>query len=135
MNTRMRLANLGAIVIRSVNPAMMTSALFLMGCQSVPTDSGGEWKVRAFDATELHAVAADEVDQVLVARLIEDYKKFPKDSDYAELTLSRVLGNGGAGGKRYFVFDLRYVDDVSVVYVLDSGNAILEKFFASPWKR
>lgn len=70
---------------------------------------------------------------MLVDKLIEDYKKSPKDRAYSELTLSRVLGDGG--GRQYLVFDIQYVDDVSVVYVLDSRNAILEKFLMSPWIR
>lgn len=131
----MRLKSLGAIVIRSVSPAMLISALFLAGCQSVPANSGSEWQVRTFDATTLHAVSESSVDQMLVDQLIEDYKKFPKDSAYSELTLSRVLGDGDGDGRRYFVFDLKYVDDVSVVYFLDSRNVILEKFLISPWIR
>jgi hypothetical protein len=114
---------------------MLISALLLTGCQSVPTNSGSEWQVRAFDATTLQAVSASSVDQMLVEQLIEDYKKFPKDSAYSELTLSRVLGDGEGDGRRYFFFDLQYVDDVSVVYVLDSSNVILEKFLVSPWIR
>lgn len=129
----MRLAKLGVIVIRSVSTAVLISTLALTGCQSVSTDTGSEWRVRTFDATTLHAVGVSSVDQMLVDRLIEDYKKFPKDSGYSELTLSHVLGNGEGGGRRYFVFDIRYVDDVSVVYVLDPRNVILEKFLTSPW--
>jgi hypothetical protein len=88
-----------------------------MGCQSVTANPGSEWQVRSFDATTLHAVPASSVDQMLVDQLIEDYKKFPKDGAYSKLTLSRVLGGGEGGGRRYFIFDLQYVDDVSVVYV------------------
>jgi hypothetical protein len=131
----MRLASLGAIVTRSVSPVMLISALVLTGCQSVFTDTGGEWQVKTFNATKLRAVSAISIDQMLVDRLIQDYKKFPKDSGYTELTLSRVLEDGEGSGRRYFVFDLRYVDDVSVVYVLDSRNVTLEKFLASPWRR
>lgn len=131
----MRLKSLGEIVTRSVSPAMLISALLLTGCQSVPANSGNEWQVRAFDATTLQAMSASSVDQMLVDQLIEDYKKSPRDSAYSELTLSRVLGDGEGGGRRYFVFNLQYVDDVSVVYVLDSRNVILEKFLMSPWIR
>jgi hypothetical protein len=129
----MRLANLDAIVTRPVSPAALISALFLMGCQSVSADSGSEWQVKPFDATALHAVSVGSVDQMLVEQLIENYKKFPKYSESSELTLSRVLGDGDSGGRRYFIFDIQYVDDVSVVYVLDSRNTILERFLMSPW--
>jgi len=91
--------------------------------------------VRAFDATALQAVSAISIDQVLVNQLIEDYRSFPRDSAYPELTLSRVLGDGEDSGRRYLVFDIQYVDDVSVVYVLNSRNVILEKFLMSPWVR
>lgn len=131
----MRLESLGAIATRRVSPVMLISALLLTGCQSVPANSGNEWKVRAFDVTRLHVVSASPVDQMLVDQLVEDYRKFPKDNAYSELTLSRVLGDGEGGGRRYFIFDLQYVDDVSVVYVLDSRNVILEKFLMSPWVR
>lgn len=130
----MRSANLGEIVIRIVSPVMLISALILTGCQSVPANTGSEWRVRTFDATKLNAVSASSADQTLAGQLIEDYKKSPKDSNYSELTLSRVLQDREGGGKRYFVFDLRYVDDVGAVYVLDSRNVILEKFLTSPWK-
>lgn len=125
------MANLGATVIRRVSPAILISALLLTACQSI---AGGEWQVRNFDAKKLSVVGASLVDQVLVDQLVEDYKKLPADSGYPALTLSRVLEDGENGGRRYFVFDLQYVDDISVVYVLDSRNVILEKFLASPWK-
>lgn len=125
--------NVGAIVTRIASPLVLISALVITGCQSVPENSVSEWRVRTLDATRLDAVSAISVDQVLVDRLIDDYKKNPKDSDYSELTLSRVLQDREGGGKRYFVFELRYVDDVGVVYVLDSKNVILEKFMTSPW--
>lgn len=131
----MRLKSLGEIVTRSVGTAMLISALLLAGCQSVPADSGSVWQVRAFDATALQAVSAISIDQVLVNQLIEDYRSFPRDSAYPELTLSRVLGDGEDSGRRYLVFDIQYVDDVSVVYVLNSRNVILEKFLMSPWVR
>lgn len=131
----MRLRSLGVIVTGRVSPAMLISALLLTWCQSVSADFGSEWKVRAFDATTLHVVSASSVDQMLVDQLVEDYRKFPKDSAYSELTLSRVLGDGEGGGRRHFIFDLQYVDDVSVVYVLDSRNVILEKSLMSPWIR
>lgn len=72
---------------------------------------------------------------MLVDRLIEDYKTAPKDSAYSELGLSRVLGDGEGGGRRYFVFNIQYVDDLGVVYVLDSRNVIVDKFLISPWMR
>lgn len=133
MSTKIQLANLGAIVTRHVSHVMLISALVLTGCQSVPADSGSEWEARAFDVMKLHAVSVSSIDQILVEQLIEDYKKSPKDSGYSELALSRVLEDGEEGGRRYFVFDLQYVDDVNVVYVLDSRNVILEKFLMSPW--
>lgn len=135
MSTKMRLRSLGAIVTRIVSPAVLVSTLLLTGCQSAPTSSGNEWQVKAFDATALHTMSTISVDQLLVDRLIEDYKKSPKDSDYSELTFSRALWDRDEGGRRYFVFDLRYVDDIGVVYVLDSKNVILEKFLASPWQQ
>ena len=131
----MRLKSLGATVTRTASPAVLISGFLLTGCQSVPAGSGSEWQVRTLDATALRTVAATSIDQMLVDKLIEDYKKSPKDRAYSELTLSRVLGDGDGGGRQYLVFDIQYVDDVSVVYVLDSRNAILEKFLMSPWIR
>jgi hypothetical protein len=129
----MQLANVSVIVTRSVSAVMLISALFLTSCQSsVSTDSDGKWQVRAFNATELHALEINSVDQILVEQLIQDYKENPKDSDYTELTLSRVLEEE-PGGKRHFVFDLQYADDVGIVYVVDSRNVILDKFLISPW--
>lgn len=132
-STKMRLKSLGATVTRTASPAVLISGFLLTGCQSVPADSGSEWQVRTLDATALRTVFETSIDQMLVDKLIEDYKKSPKDRAYSELTLSRVLGDGG--GRQYLVFDIQYVDDVSVVYVLDSRNAILEKFLMSPWIR
>jgi hypothetical protein len=101
----------------------------------MPADNVGKWEIKTFDGRKLHAVSASSVDQVLINWLIEDYKKAPKDSAYSELTLSRVLRDEEGGRRRYFIFNLEYVDDVNVVYVLDSRNIVLEKFLASPWVR
>ena len=133
-STKMRLRSLGAIVTRTVSPAVI-SALLLTGCQSAPAGSGSEWQVRTFDARALHTMSTTSVDQALVDRLIDDYKKSPKDRDHSELMFSRALWDGDGGARRYFVFDLRYADDVGVVYVLDSKNVILEKFLTSPWQQ
>lgn len=134
-STKMRLNSLGTIVTRRVSSAMLISAALLAGCRSVPEVPRAEWKVRDFYASTLHPVSANSVDQVLVEQLIEDYRRFPKDGSYSRLNLSRVLEAGEGGGRRYFVFDVQYVDDVAVVYVLDSRNAILDKFLISPWIR
>ncbi|MCD9033749.1 hypothetical protein LDO32_18720 [Luteimonas sp. Y-2-2-4F] len=128
----MQSESLGAIVTRRVSPAALIAALLLAGCQSVSVSSGSKWQVKNFDTTTLQDVSASSVDQMLVNQLVEDYKKYPSDSDYSELALLRVLEDRG-GGRRYFVFDLHYVDDVSVVYVLDSHDVILERFIMSPW--
>jgi hypothetical protein len=95
----------------------------------------GDWRARSFDARKLHPGSASSVDQVLVDRLIEDYKKAPKNSAYSELTLLRVLEDGEGGGRRYFVFNIQYIDHLEVVYVLDSRNVILDKLLISPWMR
>jgi hypothetical protein len=99
----------------------------------VPAEAGSDWSVRSFDTTELHVASADSIDKRLVDELVEDFRKSPMDRAYPELALSRVLESGGA--RRYFIFDIRYVDDVSVVYALDSHNVILDKFITSPWKK
>jgi hypothetical protein len=114
---------------------MLVSVFVLVGCQSAPSGSESEWRVRAFHAAKLNVVSANTVDQKLVDQMIEDYKKSPKNNDYSELTLSHVLEGREGGGMRYFIFNLRYVDDVNVVYVIDSRNVVLDKFLASPWIR
>lgn len=134
MSTRTRPASRGAIATRIVS-ATLFAFVFLIGCQTVSQGAVHDWAVRPFDAPALVPVSPNLVDDGLVDRLVADYRKAPNESSYSELTLSRVYFDLERTETRYFVFDIRYADDATVVYVLDSRDVVIDKFLSSHWMR
>ena len=130
----MRSTSRGVIATRIVS-AILLPVVFLVGCQTASSRYGVDWAVRPFDTTTLVPVSPISVNQELVDRLVAEYKSAPNESSYSELTLSRVYLDRGEAESRYFVFDIRYADDATVVYVVNSRAVVLDKFLSSHWTR
>ena len=123
------------IVIRTVSVGFCFAiALVCLGCnkEASDIDDSRPWRVQVVDKGALTKVDPSRLSEDLISKIKSDYAESPSKSGYTELELAVILENESAG-TLYAFFDIRFVDDVQVVYEIGSDGGIVDRYVYSHW--
>jgi hypothetical protein len=91
------------------------------------------WVVKSIDLNALEKVEIDSIAQVLIADLQTDYQKNPSVKSYDLIKLSSAFLDK-ATNHNILIFDIAHVDDVQVIYEVDSSGQVVSKYLRSIWE-
>lgn len=132
MNIKTLLGKLDVTVTRSVSVVLLLGCLLLMSCQSEKSKLAISWETKQIDKSSLRELNVNALSDDLVSKIKNDYASSPFDSDYPELLLSSVFMHK-TEDKLFIFFDVRYVDDIQVVYEVGQDGHLLGKYMHSVW--
>jgi hypothetical protein len=132
MNIKMLLGKLDVTVTRSVSAVLLLGCLLLISCQSEKSKLAISWEAKNIDKSSLLEISANALSDDLVSKIKNDYANSPFDSDYPELVLFSVFTHK-TKDKLFIFFDVRYVDDIQVVYEVGQDGHLLGKYMHSVW--
>jgi len=90
-----------------------------------------DWRTAKVSRT-LESVPADESTAAIAKRLEKAFSEKPIYDGFTELLLDRVF-KIPATGDFVFAFNVRHVDDIWAVFVVDGAGRIADNFVLSRW--
>lgn len=121
------------IVIQIARAAFLSASFFFMSYQAEGCVLVREWAVKHVDKSRIFKATPQVLDDRLLARIKSDYQCRPVTSGYDELVVSAVYKSREKNSLIVFL-DVKYVDDIQIVYEIDGNEYFVDKYVYSQWK-
>lgn len=104
--------------------------LLLAGCSFLRNNSNlNDWVFKDFDSARSVADGCVGDRDREAKKLTGMYAENPYDEEYPQLVFSRCLSTDEGAG--YYVFDIQYVDDVQVVFLVNDSGRVIDNYLVS----
>lgn len=118
--------NITKIIILAI---AMSSCSQLPGDNSPSVQEGWHYEEK-ISFNFIFGLSEIDKSKVLTNMIRKDFSRTPYEKDYSKITIWKVFQDDKTNS-RYYVFNIDYVDDIYVVYVVDEKSNISDKFLLS----
>jgi hypothetical protein len=91
------------------------------------------WEYRSENIKTLERIEISAQDRRVIDQLVEQYAIAPQMKGYGEIVINKAVRSRD-GKSKWFVFDIKYVEDSQVVYAVGPSGEVLDHFLLSSWR-
>ena len=105
--------------------------IILVSCAMKNNIALQKWEYQKI-ITKLTQTEVQFEDKKLIEQLIGEYRMVPFEDDYSEVVFSNI--SISSTGRKYYFFDVKYVDDMQVVFQFDKKGILRHNFLYSSFQ-